>query len=81
MSVRGGELVAADEPTVGSEPCLDVIVVENGQSDGCFSDPSWTDESDRGNVFCETDDLLDQLVAPETGPRRLGRQLSGRAAI
>ena len=76
MSTRGGELVAADEPAVISEPLLDSIVVEDGQGDGCFPDPPWTDESDWGEVLCETDNLLDQIVASETGPRLRGRWLS-----
>ena len=45
MSARGGELVTTDEPTVGSKPFLDMIVVEDSQSDGCLPVPAWTDES------------------------------------
>ena len=67
MRTRGGELVATDEPTVVSKPFLDPIVVEDGQSDGGFPDPSWTDESDWSEGFCEANDLLDQLVATKTG--------------
>ena len=59
MSARGGELVAADEPTVVSEPLLDAVLMEDGQSDGRFSDPPWTDECDWSEVFNEADDLLD----------------------
>ena len=73
MDGGGGELVAADEPTVVSEPSLDAIVVEDGQSDCCFPDPACTDESNRSEVFCEADIVLNQVVAPETGPRRRGR--------
>ena len=40
MSARGGELIAADEPTVVSKPFLDAIVVEDSQSDGRFPNPS-----------------------------------------
>ena len=68
MSVGGGELIATDEPTVGSEAFLDAIVVEDGEGNGGFSDPPRTDESDRGEVFCETDDLVNQVVTPETRP-------------
>jgi len=32
-----------------------------------------------GDVFGQTDDLLDQLSASETGPRRRGRQFTKRA--
>ena len=73
MSSRGGELVTTDESTVYSEPFLDAIVVEDGKSDGSFTNPPWTDESDWGEVFCQTDDLLDQVVPPEAGPRWLWR--------
>ena len=69
MDGRGRELVAADEPTVVSEPFLDMTVVEDGQSDGCLSDPSRADESDWSEIFREADNLLDQPIAPETGPR------------
>ena len=48
MSARGGELIATDKSAVGSKPFLDAVVVEHGQSDGCFPDPPCTDESDRG---------------------------------
>ena len=72
MTARGGELVATDKPTVVSEPFLDAIMVEDRESDGCFPDPAWTDESDRSNVFSEADDLLDQVIPPETGPRPRG---------
>jgi len=79
MSPRGGELVATDKPTVGSKPFLDAIVVEYGESDGRFPDPPCADESDRSEIFCEPNDLLDQILASETGPRRWGRGLSKSA--
>jgi hypothetical protein len=41
------------------EPFLDAIVVEDGQGNGCFPDATCTDESDWGEAFSETDDLLD----------------------
>ena len=76
MSACGWELVAADKPTFVSELLLDAIVVEDGQSDGCFPNSAWTDESYWGEVFCEADDLVDQLATSETGPRRRGRWFS-----
>ena len=63
------ELVATDEPTVITEPFLDAIVVEDGQSDRCLPNPTCTDESDGCQVVHETDDLFDQFVAPKEGPR------------
>ena len=68
MCRRGGELVAADEPTIMSKPLLDPIVVENGQSDGRLANSSSTDESDWSKVLSEIDDLLDQFVSSEEGP-------------
>ena len=59
MSTRGGELVATDKPTVVPKPFLDAIVVENGQSDGRFPNPSCADESDWVEVFCEANNILD----------------------
>jgi hypothetical protein len=56
-------------------------VVEDGESDGCLPNPSCTNESDGFEVFGETDELLDQLVASETGPRRRGRQHSKRNTV
>jgi len=76
MSTRGRELIATDKPTVGSEPFLDTIVVEDGESNGCFSNPPYADEGDWSEIFCEVDNLLDQVLASETGPRRWGRRLS-----
>jgi len=70
MSAGGGELVAADETTVASEPFLDAIVVEDGQSDGCFPNSTRADESDWCEMFRKINDLLDQVLASETDPRR-----------
>ena len=73
MSTRGRELVATDESAVVAKPVPDAIVMEDGQCDGCLANPSNTNESDRCQVFCETDDLPDQLVTSETCPWRRGR--------
>ena len=75
MTARGRELVATDEPAVVSEPFLDAIMVEDGQSERCFPNPAWTDESGWSEIFSETDDLLNQLVASETDPRPRWRGL------
>ena len=79
MSARGRKLVATEEPTVVSEPFLDTIVMEDGQSNGCFPDSSWTDKSDWNEIFSETNNLLDQFVTSETDPRRRGRGFAGYA--
>ena len=76
VSARGGELVTADEPTVVPKLLLDAIVVKDSQGDGCFSNSSWTDESEWSEVFCETNDLLIQFVAPKAGPWWWRRWLS-----
>ena len=59
MGERCRELVATDEPPVITETLGDAIVMEDGESDGRFSDSPWTDESDWSEVFSEVDDLLD----------------------
>ena len=51
--------------------------MEDGQGDRSLPDSAGTDESEWGEVFCETDYLIDQLVAPEEGPRWSGRQFTG----
>ena len=76
MSTRSRELVATDEPAVLAEPFLDAVVVEDGQSNRRLPDPPYANESDGRELFGEANDLLDQLVASETGPRRRGRRLS-----
>ena len=73
MSGRGWELVTSDEPTIVAKLLLDAMVMKNGQSDGCLADSTGTNESDRGEILCETNDLLDQVITPETGPRCRGR--------
>ena len=81
MRARGGELVATDEPTVIAKSLLDPIVMENGQSGGCLANSTGTDESDWSEAFRETNNLLDQLVAPKGGPRWRGRGFSGYARV
>ena len=61
-------MVTTNESAVVAEPLLDPIVVKNGQGDGGLSDPASTNESDWNELFCETDYLLDQLVASEERP-------------
>ena len=73
MRERGGEPVATDEPTVIAKTLLDAIVVEDNQGDARLANSASTDESDRSEDFCQTDDLLDQLTTSEMGPRWLRR--------
>jgi hypothetical protein len=73
---RSWELVAADEPSVIAKSFLDPIVVEDSQGDRGFPNSTCADESEWGEVFSETNDLLDQLVATEAGPRCWGWQFS-----
>ena len=69
MREGGGELVAADEPAVVTESLLDAVVVEDGQSGARLADSACTDESDWSEVFCQTDDLLDQFATAKVGSR------------
>ena len=73
MGARRDESVTADEPTVVAKPLFDPVMMEDGQGDGCFSDSTGANESGGCEVFGQTDDLLDQLVASETRPRCWGR--------
>ena len=81
MGARGGELIATNEPAVVPKPFLDAIVVENGQGDGRFPDPPCANESDRSEVFGEINNILDQVITSETGPRWRRRELSRRDGI
>ena len=76
LGPRRLKLVAADKPPVLAESFLDAAVVEDAQGDGCFADPTCTDESDWGEAFSKTDDLLNQLIPSEEGPRWWGRRFS-----
>ena len=69
MSQRSGELVTANEPTVDAESLLDAIVVEDGESDGRLANSAGADESKRGEVFCQADELFDQFVPSKEIPR------------
>jgi len=81
MNTRSWERVATDKPTVVAESLFDTIATEDSQSDGGFANSTRADESDGREIVGEVNDLFDQFVAPETGPRRRRRQLSGRYAI
>jgi len=69
ISARGGELVATDEPTIVTKLLFDPIIVEDGQSGGRLANSTRADQSDWGEVFCETNDLFDQVVTSEEDPR------------
>ena len=58
-----------DEPAVVAEALLDAIVVEDGKSDGRLANSTGSNESERSEVFCQTDDLLDQVVPSKEIPR------------
>ena len=59
MTERDGEVVTTDEPTVVAKPFLDAVIVQDRQGDGGLSDSTGTDEGERGEIFCEADDLID----------------------
>ena len=81
MSARARELIATDESTILAKTSLDPIVVEDGESNRCFPDPPWADESDRFQVFGDPDDLLHQFIASKTVPWGRGRRFSSRNPI
>ena len=55
--------------------------MDDSQSSGRLANSTDTDESDWSEAFRETNNLLDQLVAPKEGPRRRGRGFSGYAGV
>jgi len=65
MDERGGELVATNEPAIDTEPSLDTVIVEDGESDTRLANSTSTDESKRTEFFCQADELFDQLVSSE----------------
>ena len=67
--MRCRELVATDEPAVVTELLFDPIVVEDGQDDGRLADPASADEGDWRESFCDSNNLLGQLVASKEDPR------------
>ena len=77
MGERGGELVATNEPPVVAEPLLDAMVMEDSQGDGGLSNSASADESERDEVFCATNDPLDQLVTSIEDPRWWRWRFSG----
>jgi hypothetical protein len=76
MSARSGKLITTDKPSVLAKSIFDPIVVEDSEGNRRFPDPPCTNESDGFDVFGESDNLLDQLVTPETVPRGRGRRFA-----
>ena len=68
IGAGGGELVTTDEPTVVTKPLFDSIVVEDGQNGGRLANSASSDESDWREIFCKTNDPLDQLVTSKEDP-------------
>ena len=62
MSAGGGKLIAADKSAVLAKPLFDAVAVGDDQYRGRLANPVSTDWSDWGEVFCQSDDLLDQFV-------------------
>ena len=77
MAERRWEPITTDESTLVAKPLFDAMVMEDIHGDRSLPNPAGTDESEWGEVFCETDDLIDQLVASEENPRWPGRQFTG----
>ena len=78
MGAGRRELITTYKSAVVAKPVLDPIVVEDSEGDGCLPDATRTDESDRFEVFSKSGDLLDQLVASETGPESWRRRFPQR---
>jgi len=76
MSPRYRRPVAAGGSAVIAESILGATVIEDGQRDRCLADTSSTGGSGMCQIFYETNNALDQIVAFETRPWLRGRQLS-----
>jgi len=74
VNERGGELVAADKPTVFTEPLLDAITMEHGQAIEVLPIPPSSNEGDWTEIASEIDYGLDQIVASQ---RRLSVARAG----
>lgn len=70
-----------DEPTIVAELVLNVIVVEDGESNCRFPDPPRANKSNWFEVRSETNKVLDQLVVSETGRGCRGRQLPHKSIV
>lgn len=66
-------MVATYEPSAISKSRFDTIVVEDSQGYRRFPNSPRAYESHWGEVYCETNNLLDQFVASKTSPRRRWR--------
>jgi hypothetical protein len=73
MGGRGWKLIASDKSSVFAKSFFDQLVVEGGEGDRCFPDPSRANESDGFQICRKFNNLPDQFIAPKTGPRRRGR--------
>jgi hypothetical protein len=64
------ELITSNEPTVFAKSLLYVVVVKNGQSDGCLPNSTCANESDRYETVRKLNDFFNQFIASKQGPRR-----------
>ena len=78
MRARSWELITADESTILAKSGSDPIVVEDGESDRCFPNPSCANKSDGFEILGKPYNLLDQPLASKTVPRCWGRQFARR---
>jgi len=69
MSERCGELVATDKQTVVTESSSDATIVKDNQNGRSLANSASTNQNNRGEVFCETNDPFDQVVTSEEDPR------------
>ena len=80
MGARSWELITPDEPTVVTEPLFDAVVVEDGEGNRRFPNPSCTDKGDWNEGFCEASNLLDQFIPPKARPWSWGWEFARRGA-
>ena len=73
MGTGSRKLIATDESTVLAKSFFYPLVVKDSESDRSFPNPPRTNEGDRFKAFSESDNFLNQFIAPKTVPRRRGR--------
>ena len=56
-----------DEPAVFSKLLLDLVIVEEGQGNGCLANSTSTNESNGCEVFGKADNLLDEIITSKAG--------------
>jgi hypothetical protein len=55
------------KPSVAPEPILDAVVVEDGESNASFSNPTWAYENNGSKFDCEVKNLPYRVLPSKSG--------------